>query len=171
MNLSRDQFFNYPKSMEDEDVPDFTREQFRKVHELYGSNDIDAVTPHGAVPGSVPWPRAPRRKNQRDVDPDVLRRAIEGPTELRDIDPRQIHATQPQVTRGGIEYYMSDEYERIGETFADRGNAGNRFPTVYSREGVNVLLSGHHRSTAALLQGRTFPGRWMEGPWGPERGR
>jgi hypothetical protein len=59
------------------------------------------------------------------------------------------------VTRSGVEYYSGQEYDRTGETFADNEKAGNRFPVVYSRnDGTNIILSGHHRATAALLQGR-----------------
>ncbi len=168
-NVSRGQFFEYPKSMDDEGVDQFTREQFRKVHESYGSNDPDRLFGSGDAPAPAPWPRAARRKSQRDYDPDIVRQALEGPQELVDVDPRHLHSTQPSVTRPGVDYYMGDDYNRTGETFADKGNAGNRHPTVYEREGVNLLLSGHHRASAALLQGRPLPARKVVGPWGPER--
>lgn len=169
-NVSREQFFEYPKSMDDETVDPFTREQFRSVHEAYGSGDTTRFFgSSGSAPSPTPWPRAARRKSQRDYDPDVVRQALEGPQELSDVDPRHLHSTQPTITREGVDYYMGDEYERTGTTFADQGNAGNRFPVVYEREGVNMLLSGHHRASAALLQGRPLSARKVVGPWGPAR--
>lgn len=168
-NLSRSQFFEYPKSMDDDSVDPFTRDQFRKVHEAFGTNEPERFFGSSSAPAPAPWPRAGRRKAQRDYDPDVLRQALEGPQDLTDVDPRNLHSTQPNITRGGVDYYMGDEYEKTGTTFADQGNAGNRFPVVYEREGVNVLLSGHHRATAALLQGRPLPARRVVGPWGPAR--
>lgn len=168
-NVSREQFFNYPKSMDDEGVDEYTREQFRKVHEAYGTGDVSRLGLQGVAPAPAPWPRAGRRKHQRDYDQDLVRQALEGPQELTDVDPRHLHSTQPSITKGGVEYYMGDEYEQTGATFADQGNAGNRFPVVYEREGVNMLLSGHHRASAALLKGRPLAARKVVGPWGPER--
>ncbi len=97
-NVSREQFFEYPKSMDDEGVDQFTRDQFRKVHESYGSNDPDRLLGSGPM-APTPWPRAARRKSQRDYDPDIVRQALEGPQELTDVDPRHLHSTQPNITR------------------------------------------------------------------------
>jgi len=59
---------------------------------------------------------------------------------------------------------MSDEYEQTGETYADKDNIGNQMPVVYNKSnGQNVLLSGHHRAQAALLQGRQFDARQVYG--------
>lgn len=162
--LNRQQF-NYPKTPDD---PGF--ESFRRVHELHGAGDVDAAFgEHGRV--VAPWPRASRRKDRAPYDQEVVRQGLSQPAQVEDIDPRFLHATQPHVTRQGVSYYMDDpRYEEQGRTFADPGNVGNAFPVVYDREdGYRLLLSGHHRATAALLKGRGLKARRFEGPWGPER--
>ena len=133
----------------------------------------DPDTLFGDAPTApTPWPNAGRSKSRRDYDPDVVKDAIANPEHhhLQDIDPRDLRSTQPAITRGGVQHYLSDHYDRTGETFADHGNPGNRRPVVYRREdGQNLLLSGHHRATAALLQGRPLQAVVVHGPWGPDR--
>lgn len=137
---------------------------------LYGSNDVNSL--FGDSPKTpVPWDRAGRRRDRADFDQDRIKGVLMHPDrhEIVEMDPRELHATQPEVTRGGTSYYMGDEYQKTGRTFADHADAANRVPLVYSREGQNVLLTGHHRATAALLQGKQFNARQIEGPWGPQR--
>lgn len=123
----------------------------------------------------VPFPRAARLKAVKDYDEDLVRRSLREPPQLEEFDPRALHATQPNVTRGGVDYYMGGEYGRTGTTYADQGNAGNRHPFVYVREGMAegpptpMLLSGHHRATAALLKGEPLRARIVRGPWGQRR--
>lgn len=147
---------------------------------LYGAKDIEALFPEGKEIASTPWAMAGRRKDRRDYDQALVRDALASPARLTDIDPRILRSTQPNVTRGGVEYYMGDEYNRTGRTFADQGNVGNAFPVVYSRrnefrtaewqpEEEHLLLSGHHRATAALLQGRQFQARHIQGGYGGPR--
>jgi hypothetical protein len=148
---------------------------------LYGAKDIEALFPGGREIASTPWGMAGRRKDRRDYDEDLVHDALARPADdLADIDPRHLRATQPMVTRGGVEYYMGDEYNRTGRTFADQGDVGNVFPVVYSRrneyrvadwqpEEEHLLLSGHHRATAALLQGRQFQARHIRGGYGAPR--
>lgn len=150
--------------------------------DLYGAKDIDALFPEGKEIASSPWAMAGRRKDRQDYDPDLVRRAIESPAEdLADVDPRHLRATQPMVTRGGVDYYMNDRrWAETGRTFADQDNPGNAWPVVYRRhnefrtadwqpEHEDLLLSGHHRATAALLQGKQFKARQVEGGYGPPR--
>jgi hypothetical protein len=158
------QQFNYPKT---EDDPGF--EQFRRVHELHGAGDVNAAF-GDRLKTSVPWPRASRRKDRMEYDQDVVRRGLSQPAQVEDVDPRYLHVTQPHIVRAGVAHYMGDEYDRTGRTFADQGNVGNAFPVVYDRDdGYRLLLSGHHRATAALLKGRGLQARRFSGPWGPER--
>jgi hypothetical protein len=92
-----------------------------------------------------------------------------------DVDPRRLKATQPSVTRAGVEYYMGEAHRRTGETFADRMSSGNRYPVIYSRTHPvtgrvdDMILSGHHRATAALLSGQFLRARYVEGGYGAER--
>jgi hypothetical protein len=153
------------------------REEFSEAASRHwGTNDIEAMFPDEAPRSVVPWPPAGRSKTHMDYDPDVVQKAVTSPPKLQDIDPRTLRSTQPMVTRQGVSYYMGDQYERTGETFADKTSLGNQFPTVYRRprmadptETEDVLLSGHHRATADLLKGRPTRGRLIEGPWGPPR--
>jgi hypothetical protein len=74
---------------------------------------------------------------------------------MRDLDPRNLHASQPWVTQEGTSYYMGDTYRKTGQTFRNMDQPGNRFPVVYTdTQGRNQIISGHHRATADLLNGR-----------------
>lgn len=154
------------------------REEFSEAAQRHwGTNDIESMFPEDAPIAGVPWRSAARSKTHKDYDPDLVRKALVEPPVISDIDPRGLKSTQPRVTRAGVDYYLNnDRYQRTGETFADRGNLGNQWPTVYRRptmadpsETEDVLLSGHHRAAADLLKGRPTRGRLIEGPWGPPR--
>jgi hypothetical protein len=142
---------------------------------LYGSGDIDQVF-HGGDRSVVPWRMAAKSKTMQDYDPDVVRGALSKPPVLTKVDPRDLTATQPMVTREGVDYYTSGRYEQTGETFADKGNLGNQWPVVYRRPTMadpsqheDLLLSGHHRGVAALLQGKPLDARLVEGGRPPRR--
>jgi hypothetical protein len=134
--------------------------------------------PEGSAPKtSVPFPRAGRRKDVKDYEPEAVTKALSAPPQLEAHDPRTLKASQPSVTRAGVAHYMGPEYERNPEaTFADREQAGNRYPIVYHRKQApgastqeRVILSGHHRATAALLKGEPLKAIRVEGGWGPPR--
>lgn len=112
----------------------------------------------------APFPRAGRRKDVSDYDPDIVGKAI-GEGKLQEIDPRTLSAHQPSVTLEGVRHYAED---RAGN-FADGHKYGNEHPVVYQREGTNVLLSGTHRATAALVQGKPLKAIVTQGPWGAAR--
>jgi len=139
---------------------------------LYGSHDLEGM--FGNHPKTTtPWPRASRRKDVQDYDKDLVRRTLETPLrgahDLYEVDPRHLHASQPWITHQGVAHYMKGDYEKTGRTFADQHDVGNQYPFVYSRHGQHVLLSGHHRAAAALLQGRSLRARYVEGGWGAPR--
>ena len=149
---------------------DLASQQFARAHRAYGSKNPEEL--FGDGPETVaPWPRAGQSKRRGSFDQGRVDDALRNPV-LSEVDPRNLHSTQPSITRQGVDYYMGSEYEETGRTFADQGQAGNRYPVVYSREdGQNLALSGHHRAAAALLRGETLRAIHVEGPWGPERGR
>ena len=148
-----------------------------KAHRFYGAQHLDALFPDEAPTRSVPWEQAGRRKDLEDYDKVRVAGLIKGKVELHDLDPRDLHAYQPAVTRGGVRHYLhNDAYMHGGETYADQGKSYNQYPVVYRRdplhqggEAQNIILSGHHRAAAALWQGRQFRARYVEGPWGPPR--
>ena len=145
--------FEYPKS----DV-EVRRSQWALVHQLHGSEDPELLF-KGHDKTMTAWPSAGRTKsNPKGYDQGLVDAAVRDPSRLiRDLDPRNLHATQPWVTRAGVNFYMGDTYRQTGRTFADMNQAGNRFPVVYTDDqGRNKLLSGHHRATAALLRGDQF---------------
>lgn len=132
----------------------------RKLEKLYGQVSSEQFF-GGNELNMVPFPDAGKSKTHRNYDEQAVGESLRrNPPELVDIDPRTLHASQTRVTKGGVDYYSNPEnYERSGETYADQGQKANQFPVVYTREepsGVtrNIILSGHHRATAALLQGR-----------------
>lgn len=110
----------------------------------------------------------------RAYDLDIARDAIRDKDfPVTEVDPRTLSSTQPSVTRDGVRFYMSDEYKQSGETYADLNHragahsAGNKVPIVYHTEDgkENVILSGHHRATAALLSGQMLKAKVVTGPW------
>ena len=76
------------------------------------------------------------------------------PVDLVDVDPRQLWASQPWVVRHHAAYYRTGEWERTGRTSADHWVELNQFPVVVERRGRSIIVAGHHRATAALIDGR-----------------
>ena len=118
----------------------------------------------------VPFGQAPFAKAfDRDLVASHL--AIHPPAvELERLDPRELLATQPGVQRPAVEHYLGPFYRELGVPFAEPHSPGNKYPVVYryvrpldGRREV-MILAGHHRSTAALLQGRRVLARVVEGP-------
>ncbi|MCD9624231.1 hypothetical protein [Rhabdothermincola salaria] len=129
------------------------------IDRLWGAGDIDAVFGHHDRT-VVPWPTAPRKKHDPRVDPDLVHRVLAGPPTLADIDPRDLYASQPWVVRQHVAYYLTGRWERTGTTSADVWSAFNRYPVVHiDAQGRHILFGGHHRSMAALLEGRPLRAR------------
>ena len=143
----------------------------KDLDRLYGRDDMEALFPEDGSPvQAIPFPRAGRSRKFHDREQHLVVDAIrqQGPVEL--VDPRMLSATQPSVTSPGVRYYMDPANRDGGALFADADNAGNRMPVIYIRDGETALiLSGHHRATAALLQGRPLRAIVVRGGWGPSR--
>jgi hypothetical protein len=134
------------------------------------------------VPGTgdtriVPWQSAGHLKDRGQYDNDLVQRTLRRPPQLQDIDPVDLLATQPKIVRHHVEHYLSGDYEKTGKTSEHGDNLGNRFPFIYRREpnplspssGVqNLILAGHHRAAAALVQGKPLRAIVVEGPYGPK---
>ena len=133
----------------------------------HGSNNLDSLFPDGAPTTAIPLPAYNRR---REIDRAAVRTTLSSaPTDDQfvDVDTRQLSASQPNVTRGGVKHYLpGGEHETTGRTFADHDNVGNKHPVVYDRDdgSERVLLSGHHRAVAAMIAGRPLRMRRVSGP-------
>jgi hypothetical protein len=151
-----------------QDIPGHVSSQFDRVNAQYGSGDLDSISKSSASAAPISFPTASRSKKEPLYDKSQVTAALSQPSSLKTIrptDPRQLHATQPGITRDGVEYYMGDEYNNTGATFADKGNPGNLRPVVYNKNnGQSLLLSGHHRAQAANLQGRQFDAQHIDEP-------
>lgn len=131
----------------------------RLAHDIYGSGD-PAKLFNGAPATGAPWPKASRLKHEPAFDKSRVNEVLQAPPVLTDLDPRNLHSTQPKVLAEHVRHYMGDEYEQTGKTAADQGDVGNQYPVVYAKgNGQNAILSGHHRATAALLKGEPLKAR------------
>ena len=120
---------------------------------LWGCGDL-AVCFAGAPKVIVPWPSAGRRKTERRIPEVEVGGLIAGPARLHEIDPRVLFATQPWVVQEHAAYYLTGEWEITGRTSADMHSWANRYPTLVERRGQLLIATGHHRSLAAIIQGR-----------------
>jgi len=166
-----------PKEIDWESRASFAgrNQHFHTAARLYGSGVEGIAKVFGEAPSApTPWPSASRSKAHGLIDPeerDAIHSALSSAPSLSEVDPRAIFASQPSVVRHHLNYYMGSQYELTGATSADQSDIGNRFPVVLERtvrdvqpnriaqRGTDlmrqrILLSGHHRATAALLRGQ-----------------
>lgn len=119
-----------------------------RARRAWGSKDLGSLFPDDAPITYGVFKRAPIKRH----DTEALEAAVRAGGPKRLYDPRELHASQGAVTRAGVKHYM----DHPGTLYADRHQAGNKTPVVYSRGGVDELMSGHHRATAAILNGHQF---------------
>ena len=130
-------------------------------HRLYGQG-VEAMFPGGKL---IARPHASgptnlmrlRNVNGRDPIKETLIAAARGEVHPQHIDPRWLKQTQSGVTLPGVRYYAEDPtYHETGETYADKGDIGNKYPVVYQHSdwGVRLILAGHHRAAASLALGK-----------------
>jgi hypothetical protein len=157
----------------DHPMGDLTSPQFDKH---YGRGQ-ESLFPNGETKVTAPFPSAGRSKKLKDYDQGKVNSALET-AHVEDIDTRGLKASQPWVTGGGVSHYMGEggkHYQETGETYADQASAGNKYPVIYHRsnpgESTNarIILSGHHRATAAHLKGEPLKGIVVHGGWGGPR--
>ncbi len=96
---------------------------------------------------------------------------------LARVDPRHLLATQPGIQRPAVDHYLGRRYQRWGLPYAEPHHPGNKYPVLYryvhptaGSEEV-MILAGHHRATAALLQGHLLIARQITGPVWLKSGR
>lgn len=117
--------------------------------------DVDSLF-KGAPKIVAPFPSAGRRKGESKLPPqEAINEALRNP-KLTAVDPKTVKTQQGFVTREGVAYYLTPKYKQTGETYADPTDRGNRFPMLWKKpNGDMVIMSGNHRFTAALIEGRT----------------
>lgn len=144
---------------------------------LWGAQELEAMF-DDSPSTPAPFRSAGGRRDVKSYAQDLVRQHLSrdpANQELVDFDPRKLKSTQSAVTRTGVEYYLGDRYPTTGETYADQDNPGNKHPVVYSRRKMagegweHLILNGHHRAAAALLQEKSLKVRHIVGPWGGPR--
>jgi hypothetical protein len=134
-------------------------EPTERVSRWWGIGDPDAVF-RGGDRTVCPWRSARRLKGKPLVEPGPVAAVLTGSPYLADVDPRQLHCTQTWVLHQHVAWYLTGQWERTGTTSADRGKAHNRYPLIYEDQwGDLVIAAGHHRSMAALIEGRPVRAR------------
>jgi len=137
------------------------------LERLFSCEDPDLLF-HGGDRAIIPWSRAARSPDRRSSDHRAdrthqraavatasLAATLRQPVRLVAIDPRELLASQPRVVRHHLRYYLTGEWERTGTTSADMAKVSNRFPLIeLAGDGRKIIRTGHHRSLAALIQGR-----------------
>ena len=126
----------------------------RNADRYWGCGDLDALFgEHSQV--IAPWPRAPRHKSQPAFDRTEIGQLLRRPVDLAEIDPRDLWSSQPWVLRRHADHYLTGRWERTGKISADGHAELNQFPVVVLDHCQrSVIVSGHHRATAALVEGR-----------------
>lgn len=79
---------------------------------------------------------------------------------VQDLDPRELVATQDSVRSDALSHYLSDDYTKKGRLFDNTRDDSNNTPVVVGLMRRKFLLSGHHRATAALLNGEPLQARY-----------
>jgi hypothetical protein len=131
----------------------------QEVHRLWASNHLDALF-GGHDKTLIPFPRVPRRKGEALYDREAVATLLAQPAKLEPVDPRELHATQNWVVREHAEYYRRGVWELTGRPSADHDSVANRFPVIaIDDRGRKMILTGHHRSAVALLEGRPLLAR------------
>lgn len=80
-----------------------------------------------------------------------------------------IKASQPGIQHGALRHYLSQEQfggpEKSKDVFAKNDGVSNNHPVFFENQdtGERVILSGHHRTTAALISGSPIRARVVRG--------
>ncbi|MEI6623050.1 MAG: hypothetical protein WCP28_14195 [Actinomycetes bacterium] len=124
----------------------------------FRGRDVDtfSLSPRAAIP-------YPREHNVSDVDAHDDESYLT--VGLADIDPRILHASQWGLRHDALFHYLHRPYEATGELFDNSRDVCNDWPVVFGdvRSPLRMIWQGHHRSTAALIMGRSVRGRLVRG--------
>jgi hypothetical protein len=130
-----------------------------RLDQAWGCGDPDLLF-GSSQRTTTPWTRGGKDRNGSTFDRVAVADLLAVPVGLVDVDPRTVRCSQPWLVREHVDYYLSGRWELSGRTSADQHLEGNRFPIIVpDRDGSLVILSGHHRTAAALIQGRPVRAR------------
>jgi hypothetical protein len=126
---------------------------------LWGCGDLDRL--FGTADRTVtPWPRGGKLKYGENFDRNAVTALLASPVGLIDIDPREVWCSQPWLLREHVDYYRTGRWELSGRTSADQLAEHNRFPIIVRDYRDRLLVvAGHHRTAAALIEGRRVRAR------------
>lgn len=132
-----------------------------ELERLWGCGSVAAVFGDSEL-RVAPWSTASRTRKAPLYEQHELTALLDGPPRLTRLDPRVLLATQTWVLATHVGYYLTGQWERSGTTSADRDRFHNRYPLVHvDVNGRHILLAGHHRSMAALIEGRPVLARML----------
>lgn len=133
-----------------------------RLDRAWGCGDLGAL--FGDLPKvAVPWPVVGRLRHAPPAWRLATPEALALPVHLTEVDPRALHASQSWVLRHHAEYYRTGVWELTGVTSADREKDWNRYPVVVrDRLDRLVIAVGHHRSLAAVVEGRPVLARVID---------
>ena len=130
---------------------------FRRMFEVWGEDEPKPVA-------HVPMRRAATRPLAQFVDGSTVEAVLSSSARPRRVvDPRSLWASQHGVTWSGVDYYLNQpRYRRTAWTWADQWSRINREVVVWVGPDGPQLLSGHHRTTVALLRGEPVDVVWID---------
>ena len=147
------------------------REEMRRHRDTFAKG-VKSVFPDGASDvAPVPFQAAATVDGEDLIDQAVVDNYLSQPVRLSNFDPRSLYATEPTVTRQGVEHYLEksggrprDSYAMTGALYGDADEAGNQHPVIYRNPQTEelVIVSGHHRAAAALVEGRNLSGIFVD---------
>lgn len=126
---------------------------------LWGCGDVDALF-GTSLRTTTPWARGGKDRRGPTYDRPAVAALCVQTVGLIDVDPRTVRCSQPWLVREHVEYYLTGQWEISGRTSADQHLEANRFPIIVpDRTGNPVILAGHHRTAAALIEARPVRAR------------
>ena len=98
------------------EIKDLSREDY--VDSLYGSGQsgFKQLFPGEQSDALAPWSGVGGLKHRQPYEQEKVSASLRQPESmLTEVDPRNLRATQPSITRAGVEYYMGEEHRRTDE--------------------------------------------------------
>lgn len=113
----------------------------------------------------VPWEQAHPYAVVSRLDPTTKGSWPSAPVE--EVDPRGLRASQRALTTSGLEHYFNHSGSDFADLYDKTRGPSNLLPLVYRSTDAgyphDILLSGHHRATTALLRGQQLRARVVRG--------